>query len=156
MQKISAIQLAMLILSKTKSDDDFIEYTSKLKLLKLLYYVQGYHLAAFGSPIFDDKMEAWLHGPVVPSVYKWCKGFKTDEDLANQALKKDEISTLELHPMQLSLIDDVLRVYNKYSAYGLRDKTHTELPWLAVYEKDSNNEITNNSLREFFEPLYEK
>lgn len=156
MTTISAIDTAKLALALLKnSDDDIVEYTSRLKLLKLLYYIQGYHLAMFNAPLFNDKMEAWLHGPVVPSVYKWVKDM-TDEKLQNQAMDNEQIGALNLHPQQTKLISEVLNIYNKYSAYGLRDKTHTEMPWLSVYEKDKNNEITLDSLKNFFTPLVEK
>ncbi|HUZ03805.1 MAG TPA: type II toxin-antitoxin system antitoxin SocA domain-containing protein, partial [Acidobacteriaceae bacterium] len=39
---------------------------SNLKLQKLLYYAQAWHLALYGSPLFSDSIEAWVHGPVVP------------------------------------------------------------------------------------------
>lgn len=156
MKTISAIDTAKLALALLKnSDDEFIEYTSKLKLLKLLYYIQGYHLAMFNAPLFNDKMEAWLHGPVVPSVYRWAKNL-TDEKLQDEAMNDEQMDALNLHPQQTKLISEVLNIYNKYSAYGLRDKTHTEIPWLSVYEKDKNNEITTDSLKNFFTPLVEK
>lgn len=156
MTTISAIDTAKLALALLKnSDDDIVEYTSRLKLLKLLYYIQGYHLAMFNAPLFNDKMEAWLHGAIVPSVYKWVKDM-TDEKLQDEAMDNEQIGALNLHPQQTKLISEVLNIYNKYSAYGLRDKTHTEIPWLSVYEKDKNNEITLDSLKNFFTPLVEK
>lgn len=156
MTTISAIDAAKLALALLKNnDDEFIEYTSRLKLLKLLYYIQGYHLAMFNAPLFKDKIEAWLHGPVVPSVYRWAKDL-TDEKLQNEAMNDKQMGALNLHPQQTKLIREVLNIYNKYSAYGLRDKTHTEMPWLSVYEKDKNNEITQDSLKNFFIPLVEK
>ena len=45
------------------------ERLTNLKLQKLLYYQQGYHLAVFGTPLFDEQVEAWMYGPVVPCVY---------------------------------------------------------------------------------------
>lgn len=156
MTTISAIDTAKLTLALLKNnDDEIIEYTSRLKLLKLLYYIQGYHLAMFDAPLFNDKMEAWLHGPVVPSVYQWVKNL-TDEKLQNEAMNEKQINALNLHPQQTKLIREVLNIYNKYSAYGLRDKTHTEMPWLSVYEQGKNNEITQDSLKNFFIPLVEK
>ncbi|CUU81843.1 prophage ps3 protein 01 [Campylobacter hyointestinalis subsp. hyointestinalis] len=156
MTTISAIDTAKLALALLKnSDDEIIEYTSRLKLLKLLYYIQGYHLAMFDAPLFNDKIEAWLHGPVVPSVYQWAKNI-TDEKMQDEAMNDEQMGALNLHPQQTKLISEVLNIYNKYSAYGLRDKTHTEMPWLSVYEKDKNNEITQDSLKNFFIPLVEK
>lgn len=156
MTTISAIDTAKLALALLKNnDDEFIEYTSRLKLLKLLYYIQGYHLAMFDAPLFKDKMEAWLHGPVVPSVYQWAKNL-TDEKMQDEAMNEKQMGALNLHPQQTELISEVLKIYNKYSAYGLRDKTHTEMPWLSVYEQGKNNEITQDSLKNFFIPLVEK
>ncbi|MFD2419431.1 Panacea domain-containing protein [Amycolatopsis pigmentata] len=43
---------------------------SNLKLQKLLYYAQGHYLALTGRPLFDDEIQAWSHGPVVPAVYR--------------------------------------------------------------------------------------
>ncbi len=154
MTTISAVQTAKLILAMLKSDDEMAEYTSRLKLLKLLYYVQGYHLAMFNAPLFDDKIEAWLYGPVVPNVWKWAKNYG-DEAMQKEALDKKQIDALDLHPRQIELVREVLDIYNKYSAYGLRDKTHTEMPWLSAYERDKNNEITQDSLKSFFTPLIE-
>ena len=45
------------------------EYMTNMKLQKMLYYQQGFHLAYFGTPLFEDDIEAWMYGPVVKSVY---------------------------------------------------------------------------------------
>ncbi len=42
---------------------------SNLKLQKLLYDAQGHYLGGHGQPLFEDPIEAWVHGPVVPSTY---------------------------------------------------------------------------------------
>lgn len=52
-----------------KMYSDGADYISNLKLQKLLYYAQGTFLAITNSPLFGDAIEAWMHGPVVPSVY---------------------------------------------------------------------------------------
>src|SRR5580704_12809669 len=44
-----------------------------LRLQKLLYYVQGWSLALRGRPAFDDEIEAWTLGPVVPEIYRQFK-----------------------------------------------------------------------------------
>ncbi len=36
-----------------------------LKLQKLIYYVQGFALVILKTPLFNERMEAWPHGPVV-------------------------------------------------------------------------------------------
>ena len=43
---------------------------TNLKLQKLVYYAQAWHLANFDKPLFDAKFEAWVHGPVIPGLYE--------------------------------------------------------------------------------------
>ena len=46
-----------------------------LKLQKLLYLAQGYSYAFYDEPLFIEDMEAWVHGPVVASVYHEYRDF---------------------------------------------------------------------------------
>lgn len=157
MKTISAIDTAKLILARIKKiEKENAETVSRLKLLKLLYYIQGYHLAMFNKPLFNAEVEAWDHGPVVRSVYNWIRKQKDDETVNKMAFSDEEVKNLNLHDTQIELIDDVLKIYNKYSAYGLRDKTHKETPWLENYEKGENNEISKDCLKRFFTPLVER
>lgn len=43
---------------------------SDLQLQKILYYVQINFFRILGVPAFDNTIEAWPYGPVVPDVYK--------------------------------------------------------------------------------------
>ena len=63
-----ALDIANKIISKT--DLEHGDTISNLKLQKMMYYQQGFHLAYFGTPLFDEDIVAWQYGPVVPSVYK--------------------------------------------------------------------------------------
>ena len=63
-----ALDIANKIISKT--DLEHGDTISNLKLQKMMYYRQGFHLAYFGTPLFDEDIVAWQYGPVVPSVYK--------------------------------------------------------------------------------------
>jgi uncharacterized phage-associated protein len=40
------------------------EHLTHMRLQKLLYYVQGWSLAATGERFFDGEIQAWTHGPV--------------------------------------------------------------------------------------------
>ena len=41
---------------------------TNLKLQKLVYYSQAWFLGIYQKPLFSDKIEAWVHGPVVPAL----------------------------------------------------------------------------------------
>ncbi len=106
-----------------------------LKLQKLLYYVQAWHLAILEEPLLDDKFEAWLHGPVIPSIYHEYKSkygmYDTiilSEDEKKQAIYEYENSGLI--PDQFELIEDVLTEYGDLTAYHLEQMTHHEDPWI--------------------------
>ena len=155
MTTITAIETSRLVLYLLNNKDYYlVEHTSRLKLLKLLYYIQGYHLAMFNKPLFNDKIEAWLDGAVIPSVYKWMKNM-TDIGIQDEEINKFAISDLKLHPQQIKLIKEVLYIYNKYSGYGLVDKICKETPYLSSYENGKTNEITQDSLKDYFLLLVE-
>lgn len=45
-----------------------------LKLQKLMFYIQAWHLALKGEPMFLGKFQAWVHGPVNRSLYdRFCQ-----------------------------------------------------------------------------------
>src|SRR5438309_2092560 len=66
----SAQTIANYLIWRANSDEDLGENITNLKLQKLLYYVQGFHLAMNGAPLFNEDIRAWDHGPVVPQVYR--------------------------------------------------------------------------------------
>ena len=55
----SANQVAQNIIGFSHEHGDPI---SNLKLQKLLYYAQAWYLALYDVPLFDDPIEAWVHG----------------------------------------------------------------------------------------------
>ena len=60
----------------------------KVKLHKLLYYVQGYHLAWEGCPAFTEDIEAWEMGPVVAGLWSDEKYFFSRESPELQRMRK--------------------------------------------------------------------
>jgi hypothetical protein len=54
---------------------------SHLKIQKLLYFAQGWHLAFFSCPLFEDPIEAWRHGPVVNSIYLALRKYKKYDNI---------------------------------------------------------------------------
>lgn len=47
---------------------------SNLQLQKILYYIQRDSLQKYNVPAFEDRIEAWRFGPVVPSIYyEYCE-----------------------------------------------------------------------------------
>lgn len=106
-----------------------------LKLQKLVYYAQAWHLAFFDEPLIADDFQAWVHGPV--SRRLWDR-FRDDErplmnpiqlDKTTSRLAKREFPS-QLDVSQLDLLNDVIREYGSKSAYHLECLTHSEQPWI--------------------------
>ncbi|WP_321473200.1 type II toxin-antitoxin system antitoxin SocA domain-containing protein [uncultured Paludibaculum sp.] len=95
---------------------------SNLKLQKLLYYAQAWHLAIHDEPLFREPIQAWVHGPVVPSVYHRYKdwAWKPIEDNPDLPVLGQ---TTEDH------LAEVMSVYGTMTAYALELLTHEEAPW---------------------------
>ena len=128
---------------------------SPLKLQKLVYYAQAWYLTAFGEPLFDERVEAWVHGPVVPTLYHRFK-----ETCRDCALEVGEagLSIVEFPRETTQLLEEVYSIYGEHSAGYLEKLTHNEAPWidarkgLQLYEK-SNREITHESMINYYSSL---
>jgi uncharacterized phage-associated protein len=110
---------------------------SHLKLQKMLFYIEAYHLAYFDNSIIDDNFQAWVHGPVSRKIYDSLKdksilhaelGYlkNTSSSNPNDILKKT------LTKDQIDFINETVDELNKFSATQLENMTHSEEPWLAA------------------------
>jgi uncharacterized phage-associated protein len=140
---VNAKDVADYFLAKTKNDDD--EKITNLKLQKLLYYAQGFHLALFNEELYPENIEAWTHGPVCPEIYHEFKKYGSNIIPCDDCEKDfDKIFSKE----QMELLDEVYDVFGQFSAWKLRDMTHEEPTW--INNKDSASEITKKEMEEYF------
>ena len=128
-----------------KADEDVGDLISNLKLQKLCYYAQGVGMVARGQPLFDDRIEAWLHGPVVPELYK-----KYRQHGSNGIPPVTDLDVDTYDPADRMVLDDVYDYYGQYSAWRLREMTHNEAPWKDAYKEGANNVISPEALVEYF------
>lgn len=86
------------------ADEEAGDLVSNLKLQKLLYYAQGFHLAMTGRPLFDEPIQAWMHGPVVPAVYHAFKVYGSGPIPVAEAVDENPTATdAETEPPMFSL-----------------------------------------------------
>jgi uncharacterized phage-associated protein len=95
-----------------------------MKLQKLCYYAQAWHLVWAEKPLFDEPIQAWANGPVCPELYQAHKG-KFDID----ARELPQGNPQALTDRERRDIDEVLRFYAPMGAYHLSELTHHEDPW---------------------------
>ncbi len=101
------------------------EELSAMKLQKLMYYAQAWHMVWEEEPLFDDDFQAWANGPVLPELYGRHRGmFKV-----SPALFPDG-DTDRLSQTERENIDKVLSFYGTKTAQWLSNLTHQEDPWL--------------------------
>ncbi len=140
---INAFDVASYILSKTGE-------IPAVKLQKLTYYSHVWSLVWDEKPLFNDRIEAWANGPVIPSLYFANKGFYSIRSCSGDPKK--------LTQAQTDTIDRIIAFYAKHDSQWLSDLTHREDPWrnarigLADGER-GNNEITNEAIMEYYSAL---
>ena len=66
MRNYNALRIALYVIKRYMEQ---IVDISNLKLQKVLYFIQKGFLCRKENPCFNDRIEAWQYGPVVPSVY---------------------------------------------------------------------------------------
>lgn len=122
---------------------------SNLKLQKVLYYAQGHYLGETGLPLFNDDIEAWVHGPVVRDVYHDLKRFG-NADIDVDATVGDDFGWDDFRDVEQHLMR-VWNTYGKYEAWALRNRIHSESPWKSTFEHGVRNlVIPTDSMRDFF------
>lgn len=113
-------------------DEDTGDSISNLKLQKLVYYAQGWYLALTGKSLFADRIEAWAHGPVVPTLYHEYRVFGWEpihEIMWQPAALPRPDDTIEIDEDTASILNEVWEAYGQYSAKRLEEITHSEDPW---------------------------
>jgi uncharacterized phage-associated protein len=122
-----------------------------MKLQKLVYYSQAWHIAWTDDVLFSNRIEAWADGPVTPDLFARHRGFfrlSTVRGGDSRCLTEDEKDT----------IDRVLGFYGAKSPQWLSDLTHMEDPWKNA-RRDvpdraiSNNEITPDAMGTYYASL---
>lgn len=120
---------------------------SNLKLQKLLYFVQAQFLVTLGKAAFNEEIEAWDFGPVVPEAYQYFKIWGSAEIPEIAARGAAEKIYLE----DQKIMNEILSECAPYSASYLVETTHHQSPWVDAYEKYCSNTISQNAIKEFFE-----
>ena len=123
---------------------------SHMKLQKLLYYLQGYHVAALGQPLFMEAIEAWDHGPVVREVWYEFKQYGAD-DIPMSIVKTLELGGSAISTdYQLAVLNLAYNTHGTRTAGQLRQQTHAEPPWKKVHQPGVGNVIPLTLLQRHF------
>lgn len=119
---------------------------SPMKLQKLVYFAQAWHLRGLRYPLLDDNFCRWQHGPVVPSLYHEFKdyGYHPIDRLATTLSRSwndgaDNVPIIPAHDRNSwNLIDAVLDQYGHLDAATLSNMTHQPGSAWAKYGADGS------------------
>ena len=123
------------------------------KLQKLCYYSQAWALVWDEEPLFEERIEAWANGPVIPDLYDAHRGKYYVKHISGdpEALDEDQRET----------IDAILETYGDKKSSWLSELTHREAPWRNARRRAGlgpgdrgNAEIRLQDMSEYYEGLY--
>lgn len=111
------------------------------KLNRLVYLAQAEAVTTTGEPLFEDRIEAWQCGPVVPTVTH-AFGEWGDTEIA------EPIEHVEVKPDAARLIGSVAEKYGSLSAFDLVSLVRRPGgAWARVYAPGREAEITSDAIR---------
>ena len=128
--------VANFFLSKAKEENTHL---TQLKLMKISYFAYGWVLATLHKKLFEEEIEAWRFGPVIPSLYHEFKHYKynainafsTSFDFENG---KETIPQIDKSDKSSVILEKVWDIYKHLSAESLVNKTHEkDTPWAKYY-----------------------
>lgn len=139
-----ALDVAKYVIHKCHCDGKAI---SNLQLQKILYYMQGLYLANFREPLFEDKIEAWKFGPVVPNIYYAYNKYIADNIYETYP---DIENILRFSKEEKEFLDKIIIEKRELSVWQLVELTHKEKPWRQAYTDNMSNTITQRNMMDFF------
>lgn len=115
------------------------------KIQKLVYYAYSWFIALnnenaneITNILFDERPEAWLHGPVFPNLYNHFRDFNWHE------VPRIEREMVFANNDINNFLDNIWNVFGELSADELEYMTHQETPWINARSNVNSNEPSNN------------
>lgn len=123
---------------------------SNLRLQRLLYFIQAYFLMQSNGEraAFDDDIEAWDLGSVIPSVFHKYKRFGMGQIPFYNGSYADIFSDEDRKD-----IEDVIEHFKDKSSIYMMEVIHRQKIWSDVYNNNdryANHVITKESMENYF------
>ena len=133
-----------------------IDMTNK-KMQKMLYYAYSWYIVGYNDSenvnkvLFIEQPEAWIHGPVFPTIYDKYKIFGWN--IIPKFTEEIDID-IELK----TFLDEIINVFGKYDGDQLELMTHNEFPWKNARNNldstlPSNNKIQLKDIYNYYSAL---
>lgn len=93
---------------------------TNLKLQKLLYFIQRKSLQVNQRPMFNEIIEAWQFGPVVPAVYYKYVGAGASE------IYEFSLPDVKFEQEDIDIMEDIINKYIDSNPWVMVDETHND------------------------------
>lgn len=148
---IKAGDLADYIVKKSNNDKKLV---TNLQLQKILFYIQRYFIVNKNKVIFEDDIEAWKFGPVVPPVYYEYSSYGSLPifQINNDVKDVKKILKEKLNDAELEIIDNIIEEKREKNAWDLVAETHKPGgSWDRIYNDLSNftKIISNEDIKKY-------
>lgn len=148
--------IANFFLSRPKHD------ITNLKLNKLIYIAYGWALA-LGTKLFDEPIQAWRFGPVIPTIYYEFKCFGGEKINRRSSIIDVWFERKMLVPEIPKEDTDILNFlgyiwedYRDFTAQELVNLTHSNgSPWWNTYYHDKNI-ISDDEIKKYYKKRLKK
>lgn len=101
-----------------------------LQLMKLTYIAHGWSLGFDRGDLFNNRIEAWKYGPVIPDLYRATKSYGRNPiplDLVDDTSSGVDEDTR-------AFLENVYKTYEKFDGIQLSSLTHQSgTPWDTVF-----------------------
>ena len=154
-RRYNAGQVANYILDL--ADRDGVAVTP-MKLQKLVYIAYGWALVLYDLQLFAEPIQAWKHGPVIPSLFHEFKVY-TNNPITGRSFELNRdgstwVSSIPRSDRQArGAVSGTWRAYGHLIAASLRNRTHApDTPWRQVYDEEGKHGsvIPTDLVREHF------
>lgn len=118
-----------------------------LKLNKIVYIAFGFSISLRNVLLFEEEIQAWKYGPVIPDLYHYFKrhGSQNITQVSEKGLEIKDQGTLEI----LKLIKGI---YENKGGLEIVELTHQPgTPWHYFYDKTKNKTITPNIIKSYYD-----
>jgi uncharacterized phage-associated protein len=133
-------------------------FCHKLKLMKLLYYLDFWHFKETGRSVTGLKYKAWKMGPVPPTVYHEIEPINNPDDfkeslhIENEEFDNGSGRCLIIRPIkkfnanifskrEIKLLEKVAYIFKEAKALDMTDSTHLRnSPWYNTKKEKGENE----------------
>lgn len=125
-----AITIADTLLKIAKRDGKSL---TPMQLVKLVYIAYGWFFAIFDRKLFNNRIEAWQYGPVIPDLYHETKIYGRSPIPLHDIGEPNDILILEEDVKEF--LEKIFKAYDGMDGIQLSSLTHRPgTPWTQVYQ----------------------